>query len=549
MLKSPFEGKEDLIGSKLITQNLKAKLDEFMNESNDSDFDRKVFGIFGSWGIGKSTILDEMAYLYDLGNQEEDNTKYKIIRIDLWKYELLNSDLEAMTNDILKQISRKFITKKRLKKVINYIARMINGTKLTHGFNIPPLEKKSILDKTSHTGKTLFEINNVDDGKKIGKYDKVLIVFDELDRCSRINMERYLNYIKNISAEFSKKIYSAVVLDKNYLAEALFNKDTKHCNKFLEKIIKHEFDIEQKMKSKFKAVGENLFTEDEFADLVKCCDNNIRRILRILGEIEMSSKLIEEKSGEEKIVVAKLITLLNEIGVEHVNSSKRQLEQALKLINSEKNDIIALDNTLRFFTKVGIYENSQVENVNIVKALFTSSVTEVRDIVNFDNRPILAGIGNFISSKSLDNFAVEFKLNNKDYELGLFPILAYILGDIKIKVSHNIELNQDVQLNWSDYFKSKVITDVHYYGQIQQPISYEFNTTKIASDLISNEQIGFNVNSKILIEIDYKEEYVNNHFMHLIAKIVINFFSSKSLDFIENSKRIINTFLKVIDFL
>jgi hypothetical protein len=94
-----------------------------------------------------------------------------------------------------------------------------------------------------------------------------------------------------------------------------------------------------------------------------------------------------------------------------------------------------------------------------------------------------------------------------------------------------------------------VITDVHYYGQIQQPISYEFNTTKIASDLISNEQIGFNVNSKILIEIDYKEEYVNNHFMHLIAKIVINFFSSKSLDFIENSKRIINTFLKVIDFL
>jgi hypothetical protein len=37
--------------------------------------------------------------------------------------------------------------------------------------------------------------------------------------------------------------------------------------------------------------------------------------------------------------------------------------------------------------------------------------------------------------------------------------------------------------------------------------------------------------------------------MHLIAKIVINFISSKSLDFIENSKRIINTFLKVIDFL
>jgi two-component SAPR family response regulator len=124
----------------------------------------------------------------------------------------------------------------------------------------------------------------------------------------------------------------------------------------------------------------------------------------------MSSKLIESKSDEEKIVVAKLITLLNEIGVEHVNSSKRQLEQALKLINSEKNDIIALDNTLRFFTKVGIYENSQVENVNIVKALFTSSVTKVRDIVNFDNRPILAGIGNFISSKSLDNFAVEFKI-------------------------------------------------------------------------------------------------------------------------------------------
>jgi hypothetical protein len=549
MLKSPFEGKEDLIGSKLITQNLKAKLDEFMNESNDSDFDRKVFGIFGSWGIGKSTILDEMAYLYDLGNQEEDNTKYKIIRIDLWKYELLSNDLEAITNDILIQISKSYVTKKRLKKVFNYITQMISGSGLTHGVKIQPLEKQLILDKTSHTGKTLFEINNVDDGKKIGTYDKVLIVFDELDRCSRANMERYLNYIKNISAEFSKKIYSAVVLDKKYVADALFNKSLEHCNKFLEKIIKHEFDIEQKMKSKFKAVGEKFFTEDEFADLVKCCDNNIRRILRILGEIKMSSKLVEGKSDEEKIVVAKLITLLNEIGVEHVNTSKRQLEQVLKLINSEKNDIIALDNTLRFFTKMGIYENGQVENINIVRDLFTSHRNgNVANTVEFENRPIFASVRDFIFSHNFENCTVEFKLNNMVYKLEMFPILIYIFSDIKIEVNHKIELNHGVQLNWSEYFKTEIIRDRFISNQINS-ITDEFNTTKIASDLISNEQIGFNVNSKILIEIDSREEYVNNHFMHLIAKIVINFFSSKSLDFIENSKRIINTFLKVIDFL
>jgi predicted ATPase len=97
MITSPFEGNSvDIIGSKVnCTQNLKVKLDEFMKESNDSDFDRKVFGIFGSWGIGKSTILDEMAYLYDQGNQEKDNTKYKIIRIDLWKYELLSKRLRS----------------------------------------------------------------------------------------------------------------------------------------------------------------------------------------------------------------------------------------------------------------------------------------------------------------------------------------------------------------------------------------------------------------------------------------------------------------------
>jgi hypothetical protein len=94
-----------------------------------------------------------------------------------------------------------------------------------------------------------------------------------------------------------------------------------------------------------------------------------------------------------------------------------------------------------------------------------------------------------------------------------------------------------------------VITDVHYFGQIQQPMSYEFDTAKIASDLMSIEQIGFNVNSKILIEIDSREEYVNNHFMHLIAEIVANYFSNKSFAFIENSKRIINSFLRMIDFL
>jgi hypothetical protein len=135
---------------------------------------------------------------------------------------------------------------------------VISGTKVTHGFNIPPHEEKSILDKTSHTGKTLFEINNVDDDKKIGKYDKVLIVFDELDRCSRINMERYLNYIKNISAEFSKKIYSAVVLDKNYLADALFNKSIQSIAiSFLKKLLNTNLILNKKWKANSKLWAKN----------------------------------------------------------------------------------------------------------------------------------------------------------------------------------------------------------------------------------------------------------------------------------------------------
>jgi ribosomal protein S13 len=550
MLKSPFEGKEDLIGSKLITQNLKAKLDEFMNESNDSDFDRKVFGIFGSWGIGKSTILDEMAYLYDLGNQEEDNTKYKIIRIDLWKYELLNSDLEAMTNDILKQISRKFITKKRLNKVVNYIARVISGTKVTHGFNIPPHEEKSILDKTSHTGKTLFEINNVDDGKKIGKYDKVLIVFDELDRCSRINMERYLNYIKNISAEFSKKIYSAVVLDKNYLAEALFDKSLEHCNKFLEKIIKHEFDIEQKIMIKFKAEGERFFSEDEFADLVKCCNNNIRKILEILGQIEMLLKVIKGNDNEQSILVAKLVTLLNKFDGKRIMSSRNRLEQVLKLVNSKEGSLVIIDYMLESLGSISVYDDSQVKNINSVRGFFEDHLYD--DIagctIKFENKPILEIVKKFILLSDFENWAVEFWLNNSVYKLETLPILVYVLSNTNLRVEHNIEFNYDAQLNWKGYFETITRIAEHYPNE-PEGIDAVFDTARIASEFISNKNVKFNVSSKIIIESTFKNETKDNHFDQLISMIIINYFSNRNLIFTEANEKIVSVLLEAIDFL
>jgi hypothetical protein len=544
MITSPFENSVDIIGSKSIAKNLKVKLDEFMKEPNN--FDRRVFGIFGSWGIGKSTILDEIAFLYD--NHLKNKTRYKIIRIDLWKYELLNNDLEAITNDILMQISKNYITKRRFKKVFNYIVRMINGTRFTYGLNIPTFETQSILKDTSRTGKTLFEINNVDDDKKIGDFDKVLIVFDELDRCSRVNMERYLNYIKNISAEFSSKIYSAVVLDKNYLAETLFNKDPKHCNKFLEKIIKFEFDVEQKMVNQFEAAGEKVFPDGEFLSLVKCCDNNIRKIRRILDEIKMLLKVTKGKDNEERILVAKLIILLKEINAERVVSSRSRLEQVLNQIDSKQNNIAALNEILKFFNNVETYENGQVENKNFIKDWFEERSGTARNTIDFDNGPILASVENFIFLDDFKNWIIEFKLNNIIYKLKAFPFLVYILGDTKVKVRHNIMFNSDIQLNWSEYFESEAFYNSYNPFRVNGVI-HKFDTTKIATEFMSNKKIEFNVSSSMLIEFSFPDKYEDNHFLHFIVKMVVDFFSNKKIAFLEGGKRIINYFLEMIDFL
>jgi hypothetical protein len=197
----------------------------------------------------------------------------------------------------------------------------------------------------------------------------------------------------------------------NYLAETLFNKDPKHCNKFLEKIIKFEFDVEQKMVNQFEAVGEKVFPDGEFLSLVKCCDNNIRKIRRILDEIKMLLKVTKGKDNEERILVAKLIILLKEINAERVVSSRSRLEQVLNQIDSKQNNIAALNETLKFFNNVETYENGQVENKNFIKDWFEERSGIARNTIDFDNGPILASVENFIFLDDFKNWIIEFKLN------------------------------------------------------------------------------------------------------------------------------------------
>jgi hypothetical protein len=178
----------------------------------------------------------------------------------------------------------------------------------------------------------------------------------------------------------------------------------------LKKIIKHEFDIEQKIMIKFKAEGERFFSEDEFADLVKCCNNNIRKILEILGQIEMLLKVIKGNDNEQSILVAKLVTLLNKFDGKRIMSSRNRLEQVLKLVNSKEGSLVIIDYMLESLGSISVYDDSQVKNINSVRGFFEDHLYD--DIagctIKFENKPILEIVKKFILLSDFENWAVEF---------------------------------------------------------------------------------------------------------------------------------------------
>lgn len=289
--------------------------EKFVNQlitvvENISDSKKSIsFAIDGTWGCGKSFVLDlfeeKLNELYPEGTLEE---KYFVIRYNCWEYDYYEEPLVAIVAVMLDAIDQKTKIiesekREKIKGVLKAVGATLlsvanDGIKSTMGVDLE--EAFQIVKSGMESGKREYEKANEYDKyfgfKKaleslqsvLGQLNEqytVVFLIDELDRClpeyaikviERLHhlIERTKNIIHIISTdkvqleksiqgifgsinadEYLKKfIRFTLTLDKGSVSEKFVEKHADYIDLFDKNIVKYEDSIEEFLKQVFRDI-------------------------------------------------------------------------------------------------------------------------------------------------------------------------------------------------------------------------------------------------------------------------------------------------------
>ncbi|WP_342252099.1 P-loop NTPase fold protein [Spiroplasma endosymbiont of Amphibalanus improvisus] len=220
---NPFIEIEDAYNAKGVANKLAELIDDFIEVQKKSK-DKTAYGIIGSWGIGKSTIIDYFIH----NHYSKNDLEYEIIKINLSLHELSDDILDSILKEINSIIRPKKQHAQNFLKSLDKIANV----SLTIGHLNYNLDLESVFSKTK-----IKQIQKILNTKK-----PFLIIFDDIDRCSKKNIEIILNYTKHIILGCGENIYTAISMNETVVNNTLSKNNNEE--DFLEKYIKHRIDLE-----------------------------------------------------------------------------------------------------------------------------------------------------------------------------------------------------------------------------------------------------------------------------------------------------------------
>lgn len=158
----------------------------------------KCYAIRGSWGVGKTRVLDMIEKeLLNEYRQADAYDKYIIFHYNAWEYDYYEEPLLAMVTSMYKSLDKEcnLISEKLRKKIKGFFegaTGIINLASKSHPVgwlsNLFPQEKAmskeveaQILDPNDHLNKTMEKLKI--DLENLSSDVTIIVVVDELDRC------------------------------------------------------------------------------------------------------------------------------------------------------------------------------------------------------------------------------------------------------------------------------------------------------------------------------------------------------------------------------
>ena len=159
------------------------------------------FALEGTWGVGKTFVLDELEKKLELEmNEETLDNRYFVFHYNCWKYDYYEEPAIAIVSAFKDKVDEESYNNLKgamkdswgaAKKAINYMAKEIVKNKI--GIDLVQIcedmkENEKERQKEEREFNNLFAFNSTlnyvrEQIKKITKHRTIVIVVDEMDRC------------------------------------------------------------------------------------------------------------------------------------------------------------------------------------------------------------------------------------------------------------------------------------------------------------------------------------------------------------------------------
>lgn len=271
-----------------------------INHMTDNEISTS-FAINGSWGCGKTFVLDLLQEkLESCQSESSSDNKYFVIRYNCWKYDYYEEPLIAIVSSLLSIIDKKtkiFPNSKRLKEAEGMLkaageALLTIGNATIKNATGMDISKACELIKTGkHSGDEEYKADNQydiyfcfkqvmerlsDALKKIANEYSIIFLVDELDRCLPEYAVKVLERLHHMTGE-SSKIITIIAIDKKQLMTSIkqifgFENPEKYLEKFIHFEIKLNMEaVSEKVIEKYQKYislfDETLFSfPDSFED-------------------------------------------------------------------------------------------------------------------------------------------------------------------------------------------------------------------------------------------------------------------------------------------
>lgn len=208
---------QDLLNRKRFIEDLQKEIENI--SSNDSF----IFGLYGSWGEGKTSFINLLT------NKFMKNDDFLIINFDPWNFKDEEAILSAFYNQMEQSISQKFILPESKKTFIKYQNLISLG-----------LSQAGIKIDFSDTKESIKEIKQRIESYITQTKKKIIIFIDDIDRLQPNEILLVFKLVR-LSANFKNTIF-LLALDP-IVVQNYFESNLKIDLEFLEKIVQKSIPL------------------------------------------------------------------------------------------------------------------------------------------------------------------------------------------------------------------------------------------------------------------------------------------------------------------